>query len=203
VQDDEGDDGELRRHPPEEPHDVDLVLHVEVVDRLVEKQDLRLLGERPGDEDLLHLPTGKLEDAPQGLCLQAQEGQDPQDHLPVAIRDAPLQVRRPAQQDGVEDRKGRLGGFLGQIAHEAGDLTRAHAIHGAPLDQDGPPLGDEESMDRPQKRRLARAVFAQDGDELAGLGPEAHLPEHGRPAVGKADSFDLERHGTLRPFIRR
>src|SRR6185312_17486705 len=89
-------------------------------------------------------------------------------------------------------------------AHIAEELARLRALHDtAARDRAGGPAGEavaaeadlarigNEAGDRVEERGLARAVQADDGDELAFLDVDAHLLERLRLAVEHADVLDF------------
>ena len=84
-------------------------------------------------------------------------------------------------------------GPAGQVRKEAGALDeradRAEHVgtgmHRAALHRDLAAVRLDQPDDHPQRRRLARAVRAEQADDLAALGGERH-PVHGPQPVGEA-----------------
>ncbi len=153
--------------------------------RLIQKQDLGLHGERPGDRDALALPAREIGrvglrelphadglergvDAPRDLGLRhaevlGSEGHvvrdDARDHLVVGV----LKDRRHAPPDG--------GCALGRGRVDAEDRDRSR-------------LRGEECPHELGERGLARAVGSEDADVLTLVDGERQPVERGRRARG-------------------
>ena len=69
-------------------HDDLLRRGVDAVHRLVEQQDVRLLGERAGDEDALLLAAGELPDLRVGVVQHVDFGERVADDLAVVVAGA-------------------------------------------------------------------------------------------------------------------
>src|SRR4051812_2329660 len=81
-----------------------------------------------------------------------------------------------------------------------GDAVAEHPARLGPgdvaaLEGDGAGAGRHETRDRPQGRRLARAVRADERHELAGLDPDRDALEGGDVAVAADEVADLK-HGS-------
>ena len=69
---------------------------------------------------------------------------------------------------------------------ESGDVV--------PVDADGPGVGGEQAVDRPEERRLPRAVRADDADEGTGVSRERHAVENGRVTPTNRQILDVDSH---------
>jgi hypothetical protein len=196
-----GDEGAVvRRHQhrraggvdvPEEIHDLERQVRVEVARRLVGQDDLRLVDERAGDRDALLLTARQLRRVGQRAMLEA----DPLEHL---IRAPPLLVDGHAEhahdeRHVVEDRLGR--DELEVLEHDAERPPVGLHLGGRELGQFAPPH-DQPALGRhllaqqqPEERRLPRATRAGEEDELALVDRERQAVE-GRD-VGAVDLGDV------------
>ncbi|ELS56589.1 putative Nodulation ABC transporter NodI [Streptomyces viridochromogenes Tue57] len=178
--------GRQRLHQVPHPEDA---LGVEAVDRLVEQQHLRVAEQRGGDaEALAHAEREALGALP-GHVLETDHAQ----HLvhPPG-RDAgqlgqtqQVVAGRPAAVHGLGVQQGAdLAGGVGQLAVRIaadGDLARGRVV---------------QAQDHPHRRRLARAVGAQEAGDGAGPHLEGQVVHSGLVAValGQADSLDHAPH---------
>src|SRR5579872_1211960 len=170
VRDEQDRDVLLLADAAHERGDADLVREVEAVERLVEEQELRPAHERLRDEQPLLLSTGELADRPRRIVLGADEF----DHLgdarggraaaPAGERDAPAGAveAEPDDVDAADARRLVEGPSLRQVADAvvrvAGRLAEDRRV----------PRGERLlPEDRADERGLARAVRAEDRDELA------------------------------------
>ena len=162
--------------PVEQRRDGRLVREVEAVERLVEEEHPRLRDERRGDQEPLLLAARAVADRPPGVARGADELDRLLDAAPL---DLPAGQRQPpagsveAEPDEIDaaDPGRRVEGVaLRQVADlplrgpgrraEHGDRPRAQGL-----------LAEEDA----QECRLAGAVRAEHGDELARLDPEGRL----------------------------
>ena len=113
----------------------------------------------------------------------------------VALATAP--ARKAAQQQVVLD--GHLAKQLALFRHQA-DALRHHGLHAGtgnvlafPADA---ALGGQQPHGGTQQRGFARAVGADDGDDLTFLHIQIHLVHGFHRAVGDADALQLQQRGT-------
>ena len=186
----EGVVGEVRRHEHpdaapaqalDEPHKTVLVAKVEVGGRLVEQERLGFLGERGGDHHQLALSPGDLGVGPLRQMLDAEVGQ-----LLAGERDVGRAgAREIADARGAPHRHdvdyvvGEGGGVrLRQVGEAPRQLGRPIRPHRPPVElhraRKRPQLADQVA----QKRRLARAVGAQDAQHPGRLVRERDPVEH-------------------------
>ncbi len=196
----------FRRQTRQGLHDQQLVAEVQVGFRFVQNQHPGLGGQRPGDEDQLQLAAADLAAAlvPQrpdaqlvhdllrrGQVFGVRLGKDPH---PAAA----------AQQHHLQRAVGRHHapglGYIGDAAPQfpVGDgpdvppVQRADA--GAPA---------EEAHGTAQQRGLARAVGAQNGHQIAGIGGEGNVIEHrGGIFIGEHAVFHRQFHSRHPPLFR-
>lgn len=74
----------------------------------------------------------------------------------------------PAHEDNLQGRKGDcVPGLLGHAGKDPGELTAAHPVHLAAIDEDRALLEAHEGVDRPKEGGLPRAVRTDDPYELS------------------------------------
>ena len=113
---------------------IQLMSHIEVRGRLVEKEDLRLLDQTPGQHDLLMLSGGELVEVPHGEMGYPEHLQCVVHDIEVVVEGLPLAVGMPPHEHGVHDGEGEcvVGGIrnvsdlLGHILD--GDLLDVLAV---------------------------------------------------------------------------
>ena len=187
--------------PPHQLHELELVLDVQVVGRLVQHQHRRLLGQGPGDKHPLLLPAGQ-----GGEPLLPQGGQ------PGARQDLPYQrpvlpavglqqplAGLPPHHDHLLHRE--IEGGLLLLYHDGkplGHLPVAHGQQIVPHEGQLPRLGAEHLVDVFEECGFAAAVGADEPDELPLLHPEIHAPEDLPAADAVPDLFCLY-HGADPP----
>ena len=171
-------------------------LGVEVRQRLVEKEKLRLDGERAPERDALALAAGEVRDL---ALLEAREVEQLQ-HL----ADPPphLGPRHAAQAQAVADvaehrhvRPERVG----LEHHRDVALLRGEVRDIAAGEPDGAGRGLLEAGDGAQERGLAAAGRAEDRDELARRDGEVDAMQHRRRAVADVEVLDLDGRGVGHP----
>src|SRR5690606_9235533 len=86
--------------------------------------------------------------------------------------------------------------------HVAERLARAHAValhapHARAVDEHATVTGREHAGDRHQERRLARAVLADEADDLAGRRLQAEVVDHDAATALHAQPFDAQDHDHL------
>jgi hypothetical protein len=184
---------------------LDAQLGVEVGERLVEQEHIRLDHQRARERDALLLTAGELRRPPIGKRSEPDQLEDsahPARHL--GTRNLPaLQAEGDIAGDG-HVRPQRIA-----LEHHA-DVARPGRKLGdvAPTDQDASGRRRAEAGDQAQQRGLAGTGRPQEGEELARRDGERHVVEHRRRVVGEADviDHDLARHQNtsrdLRPRSR-
>ena len=164
----------LAPQPGDELERLLLVADVERARRLVEQQDRRLLGERPGDHEPLALAAAqRAEPAP------ANGPSSSRSSTPATISRSwrvaageVADVRRPAEQHVLD--AGHVVGDQRLLRH-VGDELRPPAARArrqrARRRRATSPRALDEADDGPQQRRLAGAVGADEPEPLAGARP--------------------------------
>ncbi len=164
----------------EQVEDLDLVTQIQVGGRLVEEQDVGLLGESPGDHCPLSLAAAQLTNPAVGMLQQvrAREGVRGEVEVgPFLHLEAP-KMRRSAHENDFED--GELEGHLAVLGHDGdppsqiapanrGDTTTVERYRAAR----GPKRADH----RLEESGLAGPVRADDADELADVDVKADVPQ--------------------------
>ena len=164
--------------------------------RLVEEQDLRLMGEGLGDHHPpLHAPR-KLDDPARALLPQREIAQEPFDEG---------RVRGPAEEAPAERRRRLDGGknVEGDLLRHEADLGASRAIvadHVMAVDKNVARTHRDRAADRADQRRLAGAVRSQKREDLPLLDGEIDRIERqksGRIAFGDGGDGDHRRHGDV------
>ena len=164
---------------------LDLVGDVEEAGRLVEQEDVGLLGERHRDPHPLALTAGQLVDRAVGEVGGLGRVERGGDRLVVGAspRCECTLVRVTAAPDEVGDGDA-LGGdrALRQQTEDAGDLLGTAVADVLPVEQDLAGCRDEQSGERAQQGRLAAPVGADDGGDPSGAtrSGRATRRRHGR-----------------------
>ena len=150
-------------------------LRVERRRRLVEEDDRRVVEQRPGDRELL---LHALAERARNVVPPLPEREEPQVVLDPRCARAGIEPVEPAEEVEVGAGRqlvvepGRLGQDPDPGADLLGMLGDVEAVHrGAPLarlDQRG---------EQPDRRRLARAVGAEQAEDLATEHLEIHVPD--------------------------
>ena len=181
VGDEDGGDAEVDKQAVHLGTDLEAQGGVEVREGLVEQQDPRARGERPGQGYPLLLAAreraghavGHIGEADHGECLV-----DPAVATLVPgepVGHVALDVEVGEQGAVLEDHANppSLGGYEVLVV---GDDAAAH--------RDGAVCGTLESCDGTQQRGLATAAGTEEGDEFAGGDLEGEVGEDGRAAIG-------------------
>ena len=171
-------------------------LGIERAEGLVEEQQARLDGERPGKRDTLALAAGKLgrEAARKPVEPdQTQQFQDAVADLGLA-RPAGARPRGEAEGDVVEDAhvaEERV------VLEDEADMALADAEPKSVLagEQHQAGGGEIEAGEDAQERRLAGARGPEQGDELAGVDIERNAMERRRRPEQALDGLDRHVHG--------
>ena len=167
-------------------------LGVEVRERLVEEQHLRLEHQRPGDGDALLLAAGEL-----GGEARLEAGEpDEREAVGGAAGGLALVVAREAQAVGDvlhhrHVREERVG--LEHHRHVA--VGRRQPGDVRPADQDAPRRRHLEPGDHPERRRLAAARGAEQRDQRPGGDLEGDVVDGRRGAAGIDLGHPLEGDG--------
>ncbi len=147
-----------RNHAHDLQH-LELVLDIKIARRLIEEENLRLLGERPRDQHALPFSAGELVKLTKRKLLQPHQGDRLGDDLFVLGTDPPAYVRPAPQQHGVEDRdRERMRSALRHVAHGAGDLLQPDPAHILSGDDHDAAFRLQYPVDALEERCLAGAV---------------------------------------------
>ena len=170
----------------EQVEHLDLVGDVEVRRRLVEQQQVGLLGEGHRDPHALALAAGELVDQPVGEVEGVGQLEGLRHGLLVLARPAPegALVRVPPAADEVDDADA-LGGHrvLRQQAERARHLARGQRGDRLPVEEHRARRRAQQSRHPPQQRGLAARVGADDHGDLAVRHLGGQLANDGRAAV--------------------
>src|SRR4051794_1146412 len=161
---------------------------VDARQRLVEQHHRRVLDQRPGDQHALALAAGELAEALARPVVEAdaRERREARPAVEAAIerRAAVGAHQRDVERGNREVEPRPLG--LGHVGGRAGELGRAAAVRQLP-------------EQRAEERALAATVGAEDRDDLAGLGGEAHCADRvGAPAGAAGEPLGADERGHAR-----
>ena len=168
---------------------------------LVEEDDLRPGGKRPGNGHPLLLAAGELAGIIAAPVRHAHLGEHlhPQ-LLRLGLWDLPDhdQAFRHILQGGLVEKKIIVLKDKGGLLPELGDLPLGGAIHlqRLPVEDHGPPVGPLQKVDAPQQRGLAGAAWPQNGNDIPLLHGKAHALEDLGPAKGFVDITELQHHAS-------
>ena len=153
---------------------------------LVEEQQPGLAGERAGDGEHLLLPARQQPGAPRPDVRERRE---------VPVRDLGVEALSPVAEPEVLGH-GQAEEEPATFRHvgdpEAGAAARRTAGEVVAVEQDAPAHRVDDPGDRPQGRRLARAVGAEEGDDLARTDGQVEVAYHRRLVVAAREAVDLE-----------
>ena len=192
---------EVHERIPESP----LGLRVHPGDRFVKDQELRLAGERPGDERPLLLPRRQLVQGTAGELHQVNRLEGVADLLPVGPPDGappPTTGEAPGSDDLLD--RGR------DLRCENRPLRDVPQTPGLPQ----PPRELAEKAHHAVRRQqrseehaeqcgLARAIGAHQGHELSGPDRDGDVLQHPVLSVSERDPGGLEQRGSLSDRCRR
>ncbi len=150
-------------------------------ERLVHQQQLRLVDQRAGQRDALLLAAGQLAGPPLGEAVELHQAQGIERR--VASTSA-LARRRTREREGhvLGDAHVREQGVA--LEHHADvALVRRQAGHRAAVEQDLAAGRVLEAGDHVERRGLARAGGAEEGQELALAHVERHVMDGGEVAI--------------------
>ena len=165
---------------------------IERGERLVEQQDLRLHHEGPRQRRALRL-TARDRARPALGEVRDAEAPEPLSH-PARRAQAALAAKAQAQGHVLPDRRVGEERFLKDTRHAPPDCQRGARSDGGAAEAHLTRHGGFEQTEDTQERRLARAVRADEGEDLARQHRERGHVEHGAAAVRYADPQELE-HG--------
>ena len=162
---------------------------------LVEQEQARPGHEGPADGQHLLLAAG--EGAGQLLAALVQDREEPRDEPAGLLQPARVAPREGAQVEVLPHRQGAEDapplGHLGDA--EPHQLVRLDGVDRLPLEVDLAAAGAQQAADGLEGGRLAGAVGAQDGDDLALADLEVDAVQRLHVAVGDAQALDLEEGG--------
>src|ERR1700694_3549526 len=200
----------LLAQPLHELHQLGLLLRRESGRRLVEQQQLRVRGQRPGDLEAALLAVGKVARVVFGVPLQPHEAQQ----LHRALADVLL---LPTLERRLEDRVPQLGVHPRMLADEdvldhrhvieeaavlecsrdpeLGHAVRPRAGHVLAIEDDAAHRRREQAGDAVEQRRLARSVGADQRKDLVSLDVERDVVDRGEPKEALGQAVDAQDHG--------
>src|SRR2546430_3849144 len=214
VRDEQDRHAALAVQPPQQRRRLGLVAQVEMRGGLVEHEQPRLLGQRPREQRPLALAPRELLERQRSQCerLRRRHGRPRGGDVGGVLEEAARRVRVTAHQHELFDRE-RKGPrrLLRHHRHLARQRPGREIAHGPSVEPDLAALRAQHAREQPQHRRLARAVGADDAEDLAALDGERQPRKRERPLaptlgprVGEGDVAELNewRHsGRLR--VRR
>ena len=153
---------------------------------LVEHQQLRLAGERAGDREHLLLAARHQP----GLAVLERAQRREVVERGVHVRRVPLAVQPEVLGHGQPEEEPPVGRHVRDA--EPGPRGRGDAgqVGAAELHRPGPVL--EEPGDRPQRRRLPRAVGAEERDHLAATHSERKVADDQSTVISDAELVQFE-----------
>ena len=160
---------------------------VEAEGRVVEEEELGLLGQGEGEHDQALLAAGELAEALVQRDAEAVEPAAEAGGVPAAVE------RADEAAEGVDlHRRRRIGRFRGggDPAHEP--MTRLPGVEAVELEDAA--VGTPVAEQRFHQRALARAVPAQQGVDRALRDVQVEPVEGGRAAVAQRDVADQDLH---------
>ncbi len=171
---------------------------VDAVEGLVEEEQLRLLGQRPGQQHPLALPAGQDAEPVAGPAGQPDPVQGLVGGGPVGpARPAdPADAPVTAHQHDLGHGDGELGVERVGLGH-VGDAPPGPGRGGAE-DLDGAGHGVDEAEDRLDQRALAGAVGPDEGQRPAGCHLAGDPGQHRAAAVGDAEGVEPQGRGGWR-----
>src|SRR5262245_29177460 len=180
-----------------------LRLRIDAAGGLVEDQELGVGDEGAGDQHALLLPRRQGADAGPGVSGHADLAQDLGDARALGRADAPEQTesRHETGRDDLADGGGQAGverRFLGDVA-EAPPLAKCRGR--VAEQEDAAMLGRQEPEHDPEQRGLARAIRADDAEEVAGRDREVDPLEDPNLAAIERDVLELD-EGPHRAAVR-
>ena len=187
----------------DEAHHLHLVGDIQIGSRLIQKEDLRLLGEYRGDPHALRFSARALVD---GLFPQRPDAggmHGPVDDLLVilAVARVPLLVRHAAIAHQLAHLKiRRRAVYLRQHADVAGQFFRGEVLDAAIVQPDRAALIVQKPRQALEHGGFARTVGADDTGDLALFHAQIHVGHGGVVAVGDFQFFSSDFHERFPSF---
>ena len=180
------------------PH-LDTQLGVEVRERLVHEEDLRVADDRSAHRDPLLLASRKLPGLAREIRRQVEELRRPRDPVvDVLLRRLP---QPQAERDVVRDRQVRVERVVLED-HRDVAILRREVVHDALPDRDRPVADLLEARDHAQRGRLAAARRPDEDEELAVLDVEREVLHGVDPSVVElVHLFQLNVGHSRYPFL--
>src|SRR5690606_27034748 len=196
-----------RRVTPQEVEDEALLRQVEVGRRLVEEPERRSLGQRPGDPHALAFTAGEAKKGPVGQfqgprLVEAFLGDAT---VLRAVEAHGAQMRAPPHQGHLPGGEGEVRrDLLREEGDPPRDLAALEARQVESLEEDATASGKKEAGEDAKERALARAVLADDAEDL----PRRHLEvdvaeDHAAVLSLQADPARLEKQLVTADPLRR
>lgn len=175
----------------------DLVPQVEMVGRLVQDQDPRLLDQHPGQQDPLPFAAGETVETSVGQVgdLQPLHRGSAQLPFPVTERLVARLVRSPAERDEFGHGEVEIGAaVLGQRRQVPGRGPARLGGDRRAVDGDHPTGRGQRPVDAAQHRGLAAAVGPDQADDLAAAHVQAQLADQPGAVELDREPIDAELH---------
>ncbi|MNS61548.1 hypothetical protein D3C72_945780 [compost metagenome] len=173
-------------------HDLHGVLHVEIVERLVEQQNVRLLGDRHGQEGHLALAAAQLIDVGKAQIVQRQKGDGRVDRLPVLRRQVTPAVGKAAEGDQLFHRQAQMKiGRLAQGGHQSRIVLDFDGRDAAPVYRNLAAIRLLQARDEHQQGGLAGAIRADQGRHFPLGKLHADVVQHAPGAVAFFNMVDV------------
>ena len=173
VRGDDDRQAALAIQPCEQRGDVELVAEIERRRRLVEQQDLGLLGERAGDDDALLLAARERGEAAalEGERAGGRERLARDGHVARALEFERAEVRDsvPSGRSRARCSRRRDGFPAARPRCDARAPRAGQRREVAPSSVTVPDVRPQHAGQQPQQRRLARAVGAENADDAPAL----------------------------------
>ena len=174
---------------------LDAQLGVEVGERLVEQQHMRLDHDGARDRDALQLAAGELMRPALGVAVELHQLQRARDPLADLVR---AHFARP-QAVGDVAADGEVGKHRVVLEHHAGvALVRRQRVDALLAEQDAACVELAKSRDHAQQRGLAAARRPEQREELAVAHRDRHVVDRPHGAERARDALDRDRgHANL------
>ena len=173
---------------------------------LVEDERARPQSERDGQGESLLLPERQRQWGARQDVLEVVERRSPQAVAHEFVERGGIASHVPrAEQELVLDRASEqhLARALEDVAEFTGELRRAATGMRGAIDHDRPARDVEQPHGRPKERGLARAVRAEDRDDLVAPEPGVDAVEDRGLTDGRGDVAEFETRGGLGGGLRR
>ena len=172
-------------------HDLHRVLHVQVVQRLVQQQHVGLLRDGHGQEGHLALAAAQFVQVGLALRRQVQEGDGPVDGMAVLGGQRAATVWEAAEGDQFVHRQAQVEAWrLAQRGHAPGVVGDADGAGVAAVQQDLALGGRVQPRHQHQEGGLAGAVGADQRGDAAGGEFAADVGQHRLGAIGFVEVAD-------------